>query len=178
MIISVSHFLKQGGRLSSGGRACWLANGRLLVWSPTPPSVDVSLSKYTAPDLLAVALHGGLHRRCVLTACKSLWIKASAKCKRRGVKGISNILILSFSWHLPYHFEFNQFVPDINWASFDSGQTVIPNVIRQNEISGVSSPEEAARTHKIGNPLAYFLRIMPNLEITKDSACGAVHFCF
>ena len=38
----------------------------------------------TAPDELAVALHGWLCRRCVnvcINRCNSLWIKASAKCQ-------------------------------------------------------------------------------------------------
>ena len=55
---------------------------------PAPPSW-VSMCPWakhltlTAPDELAVALHGWLCRRCVyvcINRCKSLWMKASAAC--------------------------------------------------------------------------------------------------
>ena len=88
----------------------------LIYWvqSPAPPRVlmcpwarHLTLN---APDELAVALHGWLCRRCVnvcINWCKSLWIKASAKCRKCKCKTVSYqsihyLFLQTFKTHFPY----------------------------------------------------------------------------
>ena len=79
MVNTPAGALEQGTRQVSrwasarglGGREGWLVAGRLLVRPPV--SLSVEQDALTAPDELAVALRGWLHRRCV-NVCMNGWM--------------------------------------------------------------------------------------------------------